>query len=322
MESSDKYVEAIAHPTIGIVLLGGLSDPINRIPLHGSAGIAYTIKNKESVARTRISLSDKKNDYLFNGKTIDESSRSPISFIQKYEEKLKKKYKVDYVNFESENQNILSGSSDAGAAALGKCIQYLLPDEDPVSLENYLRIISESVGRSLYGGLTVTEVRNDATYTRQVLTAEEFGDFEIIAFTFPHERKPSDDIHFNVKKLQEYSDRVKSANSKLIELQKLAENKDIKGIFELAHKDTDEYHSIVERAGVKIITPEMRSLMVDVNNIRKNTWCSYIVTGGNNVFVVTRIEDSKSISDKLQRKDVRITKLNVADSPRVTSSRV
>ena len=87
MDSSERYVEATAHPTIGIVLLGGLSDPNYRIPLHGSSGIAYTIKNKESVARTRISLSDKKHAYTFNGKEIEESSRSPISLIQKYEER-------------------------------------------------------------------------------------------------------------------------------------------------------------------------------------------------------------------------------------------
>lgn len=322
MDSSERYVEATAHPTIGIVLLGGLSDPNNRIPLHGSSGIAYTIKNRESVARTRISLSDKKHVYTFNGKEIEESSRSPIALIQKYEERLKTKYRTEYVNFKSENQDILSGSSDAGAAALGKCIQYLLPDEDPFSMENNLRIISESVGRSLYGGLTVTDVSNHGTRTRQILNPEEFGGYEITAFTFPHERRPSDDIHFNIKKLPEYPNRVKNANYKLIELQKLAEKKDIRGIFELAHNDTEEYHSLVEKAGVIIITPEMRQLMKEVDRIRKNIWCSYIVTGGNNVFVVTRNEDSETISDKLRRRDVRITKLIVAGHPKITSSNI
>ena len=322
MDSSNRYVEATAHPTMGIVLLGGLSDPINRIPLHGSAGIAYTIKNKDSVAKTRISFSDTKRWYRFNGKDIEESPRSPISFIRKYEERLKTKYRTEYVNFESENQDILSGSSDAGAAAIGKCMQYLLPDEDPVAMENYLRMISESVGRSLFGGLTITELINLGTRTKQLLNHEELRDYEITAFTFPHERRPSDDIHFNIKKLPEYPQRVMSANSKLIELQKLAGKKDIEGIFELAHNDTDEYHSLVEKAGVKIITPEMRVLMKDVNMIRKNIWCSYIVTGGNNVFVASKNEDSEAISDKLQRPDVRITKLIVAGQPKVTSSNI
>ncbi|EQD71309.1 hypothetical protein B1B_04531, partial [mine drainage metagenome] len=34
--------ETLAFPTIGIVLLGGVSDSIKRYPLHNSAGIAYT----------------------------------------------------------------------------------------------------------------------------------------------------------------------------------------------------------------------------------------------------------------------------------------
>ncbi|EQD50181.1 mevalonate pyrophosphate decarboxylase, partial [mine drainage metagenome] len=160
----------------------------------------------ESVARTRLFLSDKTGLNRFNGKVIEEdtSGRSPASLINLYENKIKSKFHTNNIYFESRNENILSGSSDAGAAALGKCIEFLLPGEDKFLLENNLRRISESVGRSIFGGLTVTEVSNNLTKTTNILNAEKFIGFTILAFTFQHERKPSDEIHFNIKKLNEY----------------------------------------------------------------------------------------------------------------------
>ncbi|EQD56508.1 mevalonate pyrophosphate decarboxylase, partial [mine drainage metagenome] len=126
------------------------------------------------------------------------------SLINLYEDKIKSKFHKNNIYFESRNENILSGSSDAGAAAIGKCIEFLLPGEDKFLLENNLRKISESVGRSIFGGLTVTEVNNNLTKTTNILNTEEFFGFTILSFTFQHERKPSDEIHFNIKKLDEY----------------------------------------------------------------------------------------------------------------------
>lgn len=53
-------VKASAHPTMGIVLLGGLSDPALRLPYHNSAGICYSLADRESVAETTLTITDKK----------------------------------------------------------------------------------------------------------------------------------------------------------------------------------------------------------------------------------------------------------------------
>ena len=124
--------------------------------------------------------------------------------LELYSGRLRNKYRKKYIYFDSRNENILSGSSDAGAAALGKCIEYLLPEEDKFGLENNIRRISESVGRSIYGGLTITTVSEGKTITQSILDASDFHNYRILAFTFFHERRPSDDIHFNIKNLKEY----------------------------------------------------------------------------------------------------------------------
>ncbi|MHB1493395.1 MAG: mevalonate-3-kinase [Thermoplasmataceae archaeon] len=320
MAFDEKYVEAIAHPTIGIVLLGGLSDRDQRIPLHNSAGIAYTMSGMQSVARTRIYLSDQQGQNKFNGNAIDVTSRSPVSILELYSGRLRNKYRKKYIYFDSRNENILSGSSDAGAAALGKCIEYLLPEEDKFGLENNIRRISESVGRSIYGGLTITTVSEGKTITQSILDASDFHNYRILAFTFFHERRPSDDIHFNIKNLKEYPERVKSTSIKIQKLQDLARKKDIEGIFEVAHRDTEEYHSLVEKSGVTIITPDMREFMEEVLKIRRNVWCTYIVTGGNSVFIVVKKNDVELIIKKLENEKSRISNLMVSGGAQITSS--
>ncbi len=57
-----KYVEARAYPTIGIILLGGVSDEINRLPLHTTAGIAYTGLNNEIYVKTDLYISKNKRE--------------------------------------------------------------------------------------------------------------------------------------------------------------------------------------------------------------------------------------------------------------------
>ena len=51
---------------MGIVLLGGLSDPALRLPYHNSAGICYSLADRESVAeRVRnVALEHSREIYL------------------------------------------------------------------------------------------------------------------------------------------------------------------------------------------------------------------------------------------------------------------
>jgi mevalonate-3-kinase len=309
-------VKASAHPTMGIVLLGGLSDPVLRLPYHNSAGICYSLADRESVAETSLTITDDEMENTLNGERINtEDTRSPFKFIDLYKNQINKKYKGN-VYFNSENRNIISGSSDAGAAALGKCISWILPDINNDELELNMRKVSESAGRSYYGGLTVTEGVHKPL-TRQILDETKFNEYRILSVVFPHKRKPSDDIHFNQPKSDYYKKRILNADQNVITLKELAKKNEIRKIFELAMRDTDDYHYLNSLVDVKIVTDEMKSLMERVQEIRRKFWVTYIVTGGNSVFLVSDKKNVETVKDIALDHSKEIYLLKVAGGARI-----
>ncbi len=291
----DRVFKASAHPTMGIVLLGGLKNSDSRFPFHDSAGIAYSLKDKESASRTELIISDSQKESFINGQKVEPTgSRSPFKALDPYRNEIIKKNGLPYISVNSWNENILSGSSDSGAAALMKCLVQALPEIDVKNLEIEMRKVSESVGRSYYGGLTVTE-NHEKPVTSRILDESEFSDYSIISAVFPHTRKPSDDIHFNQPESPEYVMRVKRANQRVERLRTLAENHDIEGIFELAMEDTDDYHNLNDKVGVHILTEHMRSLLHEIRIWRSDVWMTYIVTGGNSVFIPCHKKDAGEI---------------------------
>ena len=278
--------QCVSHPTFGIVLLGGLKDKEERLPFHNSAGLCYSLESSESVARTTMSVSEEYMESKLNGEKIDPNdSRSPFKMIEEYKSEILKKFSGNYISVISSNENIISGSSDAGAAALGKCIQTSLGNVSLARLERNMRKVSESAGRSFYGGLTVTE-GTDNPVTKQILGPEKFSNYYVLSAVFPHKRKPSDDIHFNQPRSNYYPTRVKNANKRVELLKQLSLESNIKSIWELAMQDTDDYHYLNSLVDVQIVTDEMQSLMDNIKTERKKKWLSYIVTGGNSVFVI------------------------------------
>ena len=171
----DKIFRSHAHPTMGIVLLGGLKDNVSRHPYHDSAGIAYSLVDKDSVAKTELTISGDHRDSFINKEKVDiNGSRSPLRVIESYRKQIREKYGMDQISVNSWNENIISWSSDAGAAALQRCINDALPEISPEQMEIEMRKVSESVGRSFYGGLTVTE-NHENPLTTGILGHESFS---------------------------------------------------------------------------------------------------------------------------------------------------
>ncbi len=321
MNMEKYYVEAKAYPTIGIILLGGVSDNIKRIPRHTTAGIAYTDLNEDVYVKTDLYLSNKRSG-IINGKEInDNSSRSPFSLIDKYKHEILLRHpEFSEISFISENKNIISGSSDAGAAALGACIESIFDYNINIFIfENDLQKISESAGRSLYGGLTINHANGKDSLTDELLPPEDFEDYVIVGCKFSEERKPSDTIHENIVKHENYPERVKNAEKKGKELERLAGIRDIKGIFELAESDTKEYHGLLSDVGVKIINDDMSAFISSVDKIKSKFWNAYIVTGGTNVFVAVEKENMKSIADEARKFNAEPSYLKVAGKPDILS---
>ena len=114
--------------------------------------------------------------------------------------------------------------------------------------------------------------------------------------------------------------RIINADQNVIKLKELARKNEIKEIFELAMRDTDDYHYLNSLVNVKIVTEEMRVLMERVNEIRKKMWVTYIVTGGNSVFLVMDEKNVEKIRDVALEYSREIYLLKVAGGARVLQS--
>lgn len=321
------YSESVAYPTIGVILLGGISDKIRRVPMHTSAGFAYTGADHEISVSTKVYVNRGEPSGLLNGEKVEysETGRSPFTLFNNYRSSILENLglageKGLSLSFVSSNHAVLSGSSDAGAAAMGRSVQDLNGDiGDLAEFENQLRSISESVGRSFHGGLTITWADGKSARTERLLDPGDFADYRVIGCRFDVERKPSDRIHENAVLSPDYPRRIESTSRKARELVRLAEDRDIRGIFEIGHEDTSEYHTLNESVGVRIITPEMRKLMDMVNELRKEDWLSYIVTGGSSVFVAVERKNVREYVDRFREHCDGISLLKVADRAEVTS---
>ena len=294
----DREAEQISYsrafPTMGIILLGGLSDDIKRYPLHTSAGITYTDVEESMFAEVKLFSSAKRFGIINGTPVTGTESRSPFHVIDLYGEKIREVLGADEksaISFDSWSRNIPSGSSDAAAAAFGSSIDAILGGTvDQGKMENRLRTISESVGRSMKGGLTITTPLPEPS-TELLLPHTAFSGYEIIAFRFPDQRKPSDEIHRNIVNSPEYPERVRETENKGKILRDLASSGDVEAIFDLSEKDTMRYHSIIESVGVNVITSEMASMLKRLQESRERFWNRFIVTGGSNVFAAIRKED-------------------------------
>lgn len=320
------YSESEAYPTIGVILLGGISDKMRRVPMHTSAGFAYEGLDEQIKVETRVVVNKGTQYGSLNGKIVGFSNtgRSPFVTLNRYKEKILENHGIKdsemSISFSSDNYGVLSGSSDAGAAALGSSLNDLCGGvPDFMEFEDQLRSISESVGRSLHGGLTITWADGKSARTERILDPSDFNDYAIIGCRFNVRRKPSDRIHESQVTSPDYHKRTASALEKGKQIMKLAEDKDIKGIFELGHHDTAEYHKLNESVGVRIITPGMKDLMKLVDELRKSSWLSYIVTGGSNVFVATERKNLKENTDILKEHCDGISILKVAEKAHVIS---
>ncbi len=312
--------QSIAFPTIGIILLGGISDKTLRTPRHNSAGIAYTGLDTPVHVSTSVYFSGEEKGTI-NGEPADtDSDRSPFVLLRKYRNRMGTPGGMK-ISFDSRNIGVLSGSSDAAAASFGKCIMdfsggRISPDE----IEPDLRMISESAGRSLHGGLTITEVTEHGAITRSLLSESAFRDYAIVGCRFHSTRNPSDTIHENVVRNPKYSLRVESTRKKSETLKALCESGDVEGIFDLAQEDTDEYHRLLVDSGVTVITPVMARFVEFVRKEKKDSWLSYIITGGSNVFVVTRRNRAGRIVEEADRFSFSPSLLRVAGAPQSVQS--
>lgn len=278
-----RKTKAISYPGIPIIFAEGFKNYEERVSYHNSAGLAITDPQEKVRTETAVELTSKSNtSFLVNDKPqAGKRADGMLRIVQKmtklagYEGGLK---------ISSRNHNILSGSSDSGAAALVVALNDILElNLSPEELLGIGHLGSETVFRSLYGGLTEHSVDDEL---KAVQLADPDLKLSIFAVPFRYERFSADRLHLAVMKHPIYKKRAEIIGKKIENLKECLAAGNIPGVLKLMETDAKEVHRMFAQTGHDVIKPKMRKLCNFVEDLRKKKLNAYWnVAGGSCVYV-------------------------------------
>jgi mevalonate pyrophosphate decarboxylase len=288
---------AIAFPGLPVVFAEGYGSVESRVSYHSHASFALTGLDKPVRTETTVEESDE-TTFTLNGREVtDLRSKSVFKVLEDmkkitgYEGGLK---------IESVNHNIYSGSSDSGAAALVTVLNdFFKLNLGEKRLCELGRPVSETVYRSIYGGLSVYEITGGRVEEYQLLCEKDLG--EIIAYAVPFNlpRLKADTIHQAVVKHPKYFERAVEAEQRVIKLKEATLEGDLKQILFLMESDARRAHQMFDDVGCSVIKPEIRRLCNSVEEWGKTTPVYWNVAGGSIVYVFSLKEHKGEIEELL-----------------------
>lgn len=291
---------AVAYPGLPVIFAEGYQIVRGRrISRHDSVGLCVTDSKEHVRTETVVEPSNEGVSFTVNVQKLSGSRRQGMLKIVKL--MLEKSDYDGGLDISSTNYGILTGSSDSAAAALVTAMNSFL--DLKLSLDELLQIGlygSETVFRSLYGGLTEYRVGGDK-HEADVLVNE----LDISIFTVPFEgrRFSADAIHKAVVSHPDYANRADSIREKITEVKGFLKKKSIVGILKLMEDDAREVHNLFMWTGHNVINPEMAELCDFVEDIRDGGLkCFWSVAGGSVVYVFSPGKEEAEIRDILQKK--------------------
>jgi len=311
---------AVAYPTIPIIFLGGIKP--DRTPLYDTMGLAVT--SYDELTRTETFLEaiptqkDSEISFTLNGKKItglrgQQITSAVTSFIEHSNNSLK-------LTINSTNYDIFSGSSDSGLAALFTALNDLLNlNYTNKQLLAYAMQGSESAGRSLFGGLTLTKASTQPLTVVQLADEKALASIKLFSIPFHYEsRLSADEIHASIVTHPEFNKRNKKIPTWVNKIKSALKSGDMIGVFALAEENIRNAHELLEGTGLTTRKPDMMRLCSTIEEMRKNNILAYYLIGGGNLVTVATTEHySTEVAKYLTSKNWTYYNYKVASAPKI-----
>jgi mevalonate pyrophosphate decarboxylase len=325
-----KESTAVAYPTIPIIFLGGIND--DRSPLYDTMGLAVTSLEGNTRTKTRITLEQETEQippspqeaisFYLEGKVISGKRGKQIlqaiyALMVDFDQKTK-------IIVNSSNHNIYSGSSDAGLSALFWALNdFFGLDLSSEELLKYAMKGSESVGRSLYGGLTQTIASTSPVTVKQLASAEELSKINLFAVPFDYpSRVSADEIHAAIVTNPQFDKRIEQIPIWVKEIKQALKKKDLIELLEIAEENIRNAHELLEGVNTRVRKPEMMQLCKEIHALRDQDIPAYFLIGGGNLITVATLEDySSAVVSHLENNGWAFTNYKVASGPKVIQNR-
>jgi mevalonate pyrophosphate decarboxylase len=287
MEAEPKAVSSVtaeAYPTIPIIFVSSARD--NRLPVHNSMGLSVTDKNGQTKVVTKIIRTEtgRLGSFRVNGEELPQERRKSIEdVLRTFQEATGKHYGFDA---ESNNYNVFSGSSDAGAAALVVALDRMFgTDYSNERIAILSNSISESAVRAVYGGLNILVVDGPgAPYGRQLASDDDLKDIKIFAMGFDYPSRISAAEIFQLTRSNPFYDyRLKMMPQWEAKIKLGIINRDWKLVFSSAEENCANAHYLIESSGKRVRKREMMDAIINIEEIRESGMPVYWTAGGGKV---------------------------------------
>ncbi|MCF2142261.1 MAG: hypothetical protein K9W42_00985 [Candidatus Heimdallarchaeota archaeon] len=320
-----RVVTTVAYPTIPIVFLGGINS--DRTPLYDTMGLAVTTPNETTRTETTIqytpTLKGTTVKFFLNGTEITGlRGRQIIDSIKKFV--AKSQHTGDLI-IQSKNIDIFSGSSDSGLAALYTGLNAALDLHYPKEkLLLHAMKGSESAGRSLFGGLTLTKVQSRPLTVEQIASAEELEAIKLFSVPFHYpSRLSADEIHAGIVTNPNFPKRVKRIPDWVSKIVSAARKRDFITMLTLAEENIKNAHELLEGVNLFVRKPEMMRLCHQLEAMReRGIMAYYLIGGGNLITVATTAEFAGQVAKELQTKGWSFHPYKVAGPPKILANSV
>ena len=297
-----------------MIFAEGFRDYKKRVSGHSHASLAVTdaygtVKTETSAAAIKHGV-----EFTLDGRQLEDQRTAGVYSMVK--DMVSLAVEETGVRVESVNHNILTGSSDSGAAALVTALDDLLELNLPVwRMVELARPVSETAYRSLVGGLSEYIIDGEGNVmTAEVKKASFFSDVMIYAVPFELKRFSADDLHMRVAQHPMYGGRATQVDVRLRMMHEFLDNRDIPEFMELMESEARTVHAMFGDMGMEVIKPEMKALLDLVEDMRSRGISAYWnVAGGSAVYVFTLRRWAKEVTRELKDRNLKYKHYKVAE---------
>jgi mevalonate-3-kinase len=307
--------KAVAYPGLPVIFAEGFRDYKQRISFHSHASLAITDIHDNAKAETSAELAPEGVLFTLNG-VPPEGSRAD-GIYRLIGDMLALATDRTGVRIDSENHNILTGSSDSGAAALVTALDDLLELGLPMTrMIEISRHVSETAYRSLIGGLSRFNVDRNGNFKTVKIREASFFD-ELMIYALPFEgikRFTADDLHLRIVRHKQYGQRAQQVEERLNQLNRLMDENDLLGFMDLMEAEAWTIHTMFKEMGMEVVKPEMKEAIDLVGAMKQRGIPAFWnVAGGSCVYVFTVKKWSKEVTRELKDKNYKYRHYKVAD---------
>lgn len=282
-------MKARAYVNFALIKYWGKKDEELRLPFQAS--LSFTVDKLYTDTQVFVNKSLIKDKITINGISDEKLNKRVVSHLNL----IRSKYNIkDYVEVTSVNNvptaaGLASSASSFAALTLAATNAFKL-NLSKEELSRLSRYASGSASRSIFGNFAIWTTGDDQTSVAKPIDIN-WPEFRIIVLMIDKSKKEAsstDAMKESVENKELYNNWVKESKIDLDNMMIALNNKDIKQVGEIAEKNANHMHDLIESTGITYKTKESLIAINKIHELRKKGVIAYYtMDAGPNIKIIT-----------------------------------